>query len=266
MLYRIWAVARKEMLHVMRDPRVVISVFMMPLMQLFLLGYALTFDITHISSAIYDQDRTPESRRLIRSFESSGYFDIHRAVRRDSELAEILDGGDAKVILRIPRGMADGLLRGDRVAIQVLVDGSEPNAARVASAYAAGIALRFSQRLTVESLSLQGVDVGSGLQLLDLRQRVWYNPSRRSNNYLVPGLIAIILMSFAVAYTATAIVREKETGTIENLIISPLQPWELIVGKVLPYVFLAGMTSASISLAGVWALGVPFRGSVIFMI
>ncbi len=265
MLYRIWAVSRKEVLHILRDPRVMFSIFVMPLAQLFLMGYALTFDITHISSAVLDQDRTPQSRRFVQSLEGSGYFDINRFLQRESEIREVLDGGQAKVVVRIPHGMAAGLLRGETVPIQVLVDGSEPNAARVAAAYTSAMALRFSQGLIVRSLNAQGLDMGSGLQLVDLRQRVWYNPARRSANYLVPGLISIILMSFSVAYTATAIVREKESGTIENLVVSPLRPWELIAGKVVPYVVLSGVISAMISLAGIWVLGVPFRGNVVFM-
>jgi ABC-2 type transport system permease protein len=224
-------------------------------------GYALTFDIKHITTAVYDHDQSPASRRLIARFSASGYFDI-KATPESDDFSQRLDRGEIKVALIIPSGFGNDLAAGQKVKIQVLVDGSDPTVATVAFGYSAAIVSNYSSLVTAQSLFKKGVVIKEGMPPIKGQVRIWYNPELRSTNFIVPGLLALILMTITTIDTSLAIVREKERGTLENLIVSPIHSWELIIGKIAPYLGIAFLVAILITSVGVVWFGVPIRGSL----
>lgn len=230
-----------------------------------MLGYALTFDIKHIPLAIRDLDDSVESRQLISRFIASNYFQIHARTRDQDEINDLLDSGKAKVALIIPIGFSDNVKAGKKASVQILVDGSDPNIARVGSGYSNSIVRVYSNKITSDTLFKRGVPVSVAAPIED-RRRVWYNPQMKSSNFIIPGLIAIIMMSITAVETSIAIVREKEKGTIENLIISPLRPLELIIGKIIPFLGLAAIEAILISVTAVFWFGVPMRGNILIFL
>ncbi|HZD59423.1 MAG TPA: ABC transporter permease, partial [Anaerolineae bacterium] len=232
------AITRKEFIHILRDPRTLGVTLFLPLFQLLMFGYALSFDINHIPTAVYDRDRTPTSRRLVENFSSSGYFDITARPGR-ADFTERLDTGSIKVAIIIPKGFEDSVLSDEGAKVQVLVDGSDPNLARVAAGYSSAITGRFSAKTTTESLYQKGIAIRQDITPIATRARVWYNPELRSVNFIVPGLMALIMMTVTTISISVAIVREKERGTLENIVVSPVRTWELIVGKIVPYIVIA---------------------------
>lgn len=262
MYRRIMAIAAKERLHITRDVRTLAAIFVFPVVQLILFSYALTYDIKYLPTALFDSDQSTASRNLARSFSGSTFFRFDRVVGSEAQEDEALDSGSIKVVIRIPRGFEENLLHGRNAPIQVLVDGSEPNSARLASGYAGAIAQGFQKSFLASLLERKGLRSSQNITPIDLRQRVWYNPNRTSVVYLLPGLIPIIMMSVSVIHTALAIVREKDSGTIEQIMVSPVRGWELIVGKILPYLVLASLDAVFITVVGLVWFGVPLRGSV----
>jgi len=259
------AIAAKEFIHIIRDPRTLGIILILPLFQLLMFGYALSLDIDSIPTAVYDRDRTATSRKLIESFSSSGYFNITaRPVQAD--FAERLDDGRIKVAIVIPEGFAEDLLSDKRTRVQVIVDGSDPTLARVGVGYSSAIIGRFSSKATAESLYRRGLDVTRSAAPVQTSSRVWYNPELRSVNFIVPGLMALILMTVTTITISLAVVREKEKGTLENLIISPIKSWELILGKIAPYVVIAFLEALLITATGMLWFNVPMNGSFILLL
>lgn len=255
---RLFAIARKEFIHIVRDPRTLMVIFLIPILQLVLLGYAATTDIKHLATAVYDGDRSAQSRALLDAYRASDYFTLNNYVQSEKDLAALLDNGTARAGILIPAGYGDKLTRGDSAQVAVLIDGSDPSVATgvLASATLIGQAQGakvIQQRLGVDATELGGVDV---------RPRVLYNPELRSANYMIPALIGLILQFLTVQLTAIAIVREREQGTIEQLVVTPIRSWELVVGKVLPYVLIAFLTLAEILAVGVLWFGIPIHGSI----
>lgn len=264
MLRRILTIARKELMHVRRDRRTLAAIFAMPLIQLLLFSYALSFDVKNIGLAVLDQDRSQQSRRLIDSFTNSGYFQIRHNLDAYQEIDDALDSGAAKVALVIPTDFSRQLAAGRKSAVQVLIDGSESNAAIVARGYADGIIRQFSQNLRMQTLTRRGL-AGNAATLapLELRSRLWYNASGNSTVFILPGLIVIIMVQIAVMQTALAVVREKDHGTIEQLIVSPVRSYELMIGKILPFMVMALIDLVLVTAVGVAAFGMPVRGSLV---
>lgn len=262
---RIIAIARKEFLHIFRDPRIIMSVFGLPLIQLVIFSYALNYDIRNIPTAVHDADNTAVSRQFIESFQSSGYFKIDNRVASTADIDPVLVSGRDKVVVNIPEGFADKIRRGEKAPVQILIDGSEVNAAQTASGYSAAISQFYSSKLVAGYLSRRGVGTSGGVAPIETRTRVWYNPDLRTVNFLLPGLIAIIMMNITIVQTAMSIVREKEFGTIEQLIASPVKRYELMIGKIGPYLFIAVLDIIGITLVGLVLFGVPFRGSIVVM-
>lgn len=258
------AIARKEFIHVIRDPRTLGIILILPLFQLLMFGYALSFDIDNIPTGVYDSDRTATSRELVDNFSSSGYFNI-TARPSQADFAERLDDGSIKVAIVIPQGFEEDLLSDEKVKLQVIVDGSDPTLARVGVGYSSAIIGRFSSKVTAESLYRRGVDISRSQVPVQASSRVWYNPELRSVNYIVPGLIALILMTVTTITISLAIVREKEKGTLENLIISPIKSWELILGKIAPYVLIAFVEALLITATGMLWFNVPMNGSLLLL-
>ena len=262
MMSRIWTIAKKELMHVRRDRRVLATIFIMPLIQLLLFSYALSFDIKNIKTAVLDYDRSPTSRRFVGAFSNSGYFTVEGYLRASGEIDKTLDTGAATVVLTVPAGFSRSLAAGGTTRVQILIDGTEPNTAVFARNYATAITQQFSRQVTMEALSKRGLSSAAAIQPLQPRSRLWYNPSARSVNYILPGLIVVIMTNIAVIQTALAVVREKDHGTIEQLIVSPVRNYELMIGKILPFIVMAMIDVVIVSAIGVFGFGVPFRGGL----
>ncbi len=258
---RLWSIIRKEFIHIIRDPRTLVIMFLIPIVQLILLGYAATTDIRRLNTAVYDADRTSQSRALVEAYRASDYFAISDYVGSETEIAQMLDRGDVRAGMIIPADYADHLARGTSAQVAFLIDGSDPSVATTAFAAAQSVGqqqnvLVLQQRLGVDITELGGIEI---------RPRVWYNPELKSANFMIPALIGLILQFLTSLFTALTIVREREQGTIEQLVVTPIQSWELIVGKIVPYIGVAFFDLAEILAIGVFWFGVPVRGSLVLL-
>jgi ABC-2 type transport system permease protein len=254
------AVARKEFRQIARDRRSLLVLLFVPAFFLLLYGYALNFDVQHIHLAVEDDDLTPASRKVISAFVNSGYFDLVASVRGAPEYERLIDRGDARAVLVIPPGLERKMLNGERVPVQVIINGDNSNTAATVMGYA----LRILQTASSE-VQLQPVSRRSG-PIISVEPRVWYNPELRSTLFLVPGLIAYIGMISSVISTALSVVREKERGTMEQVRMAPLSPISYIVGKTLPYFCISMCSSTGVILASMVLFGLPMNGSWLLLI
>jgi ABC-2 type transport system permease protein len=261
---RFRALIKKELTHMRRDPRTLIFVFMMPILQLVLLGYVNNTDIKNVPTAVFNQDNTSESRSLLESFQSTGYFSFDYSASSQAEVDTLIGGGKAKVGIIIPPGYGADLGAGNSASVLVLIDGSDPTVASsvLSAAQLAGEAHGTSVR--TQQLALGGSRAGVSAPI-DVRTRVLYNPDLLSSYNIVPGLIAIILFQTATSLTALAIVKERERGTIEQLIVTPIRNWELILAKIIPYILVSFADTILILVVGTFLFGVPIRGSLILL-
>lgn len=262
MLTRVLSITRKELLHIVRDRRTLAVMFLIPVVQLLLLGYAATTDVKHLKTAVLDQDRTSHSRALIEAYRASGYFDITFQADSQAGLTWAMDGSRVRAGLVIPAGYERALLRGEKAQVAFVIDGSDPAVASTALAAAQGIG-------QAQSIAIVARSLGSRFEQapgIEVETRVWYNPSMVSANFMIPGLIGVILMMLTMLFTAMAIVREREQGTIEQLIVTPIRPLELIVGKVIPYIGIAFWDLLEILAIGVIWFGIPIHGSIILLL
>ena len=254
---RVRRMVEKELRQLFRDPKTKRVIFVSPVIQLLLLGYAVNTDVRNVAVALADHDRTRDSRELVDAFTASGHFRIVETTDRGGDLGAALDEGRAVATLEIPSGYARKLRAGRGATVQFLVDGTSSNTATVAQGYAARIVremgLRQSTHLPPGSLT------GSGI---DLRARAWYNPSLESRAYNVPAVIGMVVLLMSLLLTAMAVVREREVGTLEQLLVSPLTPTELILGKTLPAAGIAMMQLALVTAVALLWFDVPFRGSI----
>lgn len=259
-LLRVWAVSRKEFIHIIRDPRSLGMAIAIPMLLLVLFGYALKLDVDNVPMVIWDQSESQASRDFISDFRGSRYFSILEQVRNYREVEHAIDSGRAVIALIIPRDFASHLESGRPSRVQVLVDGSDSNTATIAMGYADAVAQTYSQNVIMgEMRRLSG---RAPLLPLELRSRVWFNADLESKNYIIPGLIAVIMMVIAALLTSLTVAREWEQGTMEQLISTPVKGWELILGKLLPY-FAIGMFDVLLSvLVGEFMFQVPLRGNV----
>ena len=261
-LLRIVRMVHKELRQLFRDPRTKRIIFLSPIVQLLLFGYAVDTDVRHVDTAVLDWDRTTESRALVDALTASGYFEVTRWAASDGELSRVLDRGEARAALVIPTRFAADLAAGRAPAVQILLDGTNSNTATVAQGYATRLVGEFGARH-----GPVGLDVASAANRgVDLRVRAWFNPGLASRVYNVPAVIGMIVLIMSLLLTAMAVVREREMGTMDQLLVSPLSPGELIVGKTLP---VAGVAMIQLSLVASVALlwfQIPFRGSVLVLI
>jgi drug efflux transport system permease protein len=257
---KIAAVARKEFRQILRDRRTLLILLFVPALFLLLFGYALNFDIRHVRLAVDDRDRTPESRSIVSAFVNSGYFELAASIDA-SRVTDLLTGNDVRAIVVIPAGLGRSLRTGQRVAVQVLIDGDNANTATTVVGYALTI-------LQSESARYGPVSgfAGSPAPLLTVEPRVWYNPELRSTLFLVPGLIAYIAMITAVVSTALSIVREKERGTMEQVRMAPLDASRFVIGKTLPYFIISLASALGIVLVAMILFGMPMRGSWLLLL
>ena len=257
---RTLAVARKEFLHVLRDPRSMGMAVAIPILMLTLYGYALTLDVDRVPTVVWDQSQTPTSRQFIARFDGSPYFSVTNYVTNYRDVEREIDTRRALVALVIGRDFAERLDAGRDAPVQMIVDGSDSNTATIALGYADVIAQLYSQERTVEQVQRAGLDPPK--IPLELRPRVWFNAELQSRNYIVPGLIAVIMMVIAALLTSLCIAREWERGTMEQLISTPVKSAELVLGKLVPY-FAIGMLDMLLAvLMGRYLFHVPLRGNV----
>jgi len=261
MFLRMRMIMWKEFIQISRDPRLLAVVVIIPMFMLLLYGYAINFDVRNLRLAVFDQDSSRASRELIDVFTDSGYFRLVDYVRDHHQVTEALDGNTAQLVLIIPPTYSRDLADGRKAQVQVLINGSDSTTASTGIGYIAAILQQQSSKVSLEALAREGVNVTRVVQPVDNRVRFWYNAELRSTNYLVPGLVAMILMMLAALLTSVTVVRERERGTIEQLIVSPVRPFELMVGKLAPYVVIAFCDVLLILLVGVYVFQVPFRGS-----
>jgi ABC-2 type transport system permease protein len=261
---RVRAVARKEFLHVLRDPRSLGMAIAVPMVLLLLFGYALTLDVDDVPLVVWDQSGTEVSRELVSRFDGSPYFSLRGSVDNYRDLERAIDTREALVALAIPRDFAARMAAGREAPVQFLVDGSDANTATLAIGYAEAVAQEFSQEVILRQMERTG---GPAIRPpLDVRPRVWFNADLASRNYIIPGLIAVIMMVIAALLTSLTVAREWERGTMEQLISTPLKGPELILGKLIPY-FTLGMLDVLIAvLMGEFLFQVPLRGNVALLL
>jgi drug efflux transport system permease protein len=257
---RIWTVSRKEIIHILRDPQSLGMGIAIPILLLLLFGYALTLDVDQVPLVVWDQSQSHESRAFISQFDGSHYFSLRRYVRHYQEIERAIDSGEALMALIIPVDFSRRLDSGRETIVQLIVEGSDSNTATIAIGYAQAVARTYTQDIALREVRRLG---GGTLHLpLDVRSRVWFNADLESKNYIVPGLIAVIMMVIAALLTSLTIAREWESGTMEQVISTPLKGQELILGKLLPY-FAIGMLDVVLAVfMGEFLFGVPLRGNV----
>ena len=256
---RFRAVLKKELRQMRRDMVTLIIMFLLPLCQLLLFGFAIHTEVKHQSTAVFDQSLTEESRDLIAAFTASEYFDIRYTAESFEEVERLISDGSARAGLIIPPDLADGLRRGRSVPIQVLVDASDSTSSASAIAAAEGIGRQKSQELFLAKHPGLRPDA---LALYDMRIRAWYNRDAVTVYYMLPAIAGMILTMTMVMVTSMAIVRERERGTIEQLLVTPLRPWEFLLGKIVPYLFIGYVQLTIALLVGLSIFGVPLRGSL----
>ncbi len=254
MFSRLLPIIRKEFIHIIRDPRTLGVMFIQPLLQLILLGYAATSDVRNTPMAVQDQSRTPQSRHLVEAFTQSGQFAVARMVSSEHELAAI-----------IPPAYAADLNGGRGAQVAFVLDGSDPTVAASALSSAQLIGQVEATNIQQQMLARRGTSVALAPPV-DVRPRVWYNPDMASAVFMVPALIGLILQMQATLLTASAIVRERERGTIEQLIVTPIRPLELILGKILPYALVALLITIEILVIGTLLFGVAIKGSILLLL
>lgn len=259
-LRRLLAIARKEFLHIRRDPRSMGMAVAIPMLLILLFGYALTLDVDNVPIAVWDQSVSPESRELVSRFDGSRYFAVRLRAKGYPDIERAIEAGQVMAAVVIPRDFSARMSTGRVAAVQFLIDGSDSNTATIALGYAESVTLGYSRDIAFRGAKVGGTDT---LRVpLEVRPRVWFNADMKSKNYIIPGLIAVIMMVIAALLTSLTVAKEWETGTMEQLISTPIRARELVLGKLLPY-FAVGMLDVLIAVGmGEFLFQVPLRGSV----
>lgn len=257
---RLVSLIRKEFLQIIRDPRTLALVLGIPIMQLLLLGYAATNDVRNVPLAVFDQDRGPAARRLLDAYRAADYFRLSYEANSEEELQQLIDRGDARAGLIIPPDYSQRVESGQPVQVAFVLDGSDPTIASSSLSAARLIGQEHATTIAAQNIARQAQ---SGSQApVEVRTSVWYNPDLISAYFMVPGVIAQILYALTSVLTATSVVRERERGTIEQLIVTPIRPWELVVGKIIPYIILAIMNTLEVLALGSLLFKVPIRSDL----
>jgi ABC-2 type transport system permease protein len=263
-LARVGAVAGKEFKHLTRDPRALATVLILPVLQLLLFAYAISFDVKNVPTVVLDQDNTPASRHYLQTYRSSGFFDVLGSADDLAQIDQLFDQNKVRMAVIVPSGFARSLDSEEKAQVAVLTDGSEPTSAQLGQAYAIALNAGYGQQVVVEWADRQGLDL-SQVGEIEPRLRTWYNPEGKSSNFLIPGLMVVIIMIVTVQQTAVTLVREREQGTGEQMTVSPLRRGELMVGKLLPWTLLAFADMLVIALVGIWMFDLPLRGNIGFL-
>ncbi len=256
-MIRLRALLKKEFIQMRRDNLTLAMMIALPIVQLLVFGFAINTDVKHLKTAVFDQSLSTESRELLASFTASEYFDIYYVTNHFDEVNTLIEDGSAKVGIIIPPDLAENIKHGRQTPIQVLVDASDSMSASSAIAAAQSIGQMKSQELALQKLGKNAVE-----SLYDVRIRAWYNQDFVTAYYMVPGIMGVILTMTMVMITSMAIVRERENGTLEQLIVTPLKSYELMLGKIIPYIFIGYFQATIALLIGVIIFDLPIRGSL----
>jgi ABC-2 type transport system permease protein len=261
MIARLVSLIRKEFIQILRDPRTLVLVLVIPVMQLFLLGYAATTDVRNLPLVVVDHDRSAAARRLLDAYRAADYFSIQYEVDSESDLRAVIESGQAAAGLIIPPGYAESIRSSGSAQIAFILDGSDATAAATSLSAAQFIGQAHATKILAERLARRGLP-GAIEMPVEVRTQVWYNPDLVSSYFMIPGVIGMILYALTSILTATTLVRERERGTIEQLIVTPIRPLELVIGKLLPYVLLAFANALEVLALGHYWFGVPVRGEL----
>jgi ABC-2 type transport system permease protein len=270
---RILAIVRKEFYQAIKDPRMRALLIGPTLMQLILFGYAVNLDVENARTAWMDMDRTPESRDLLASFQGSRYFRLTATPANDTEVRDLMDHGKVEAVIRVLPGYSRDVKRGNNASVQILVDGTNSNTASIVASYATQIVIAQARRTLAAQqksrlVSLSGRTGGSApsvIPVLTAQSRIWFNPDLRSRVYFVPGVIVNIIALVTIMLTSMSIVREKEIGTMEQMMVTPVRPLELIVGKLLPFAIVGVFEVLLVVVAALLIFQVPMRGSFLLL-
>jgi drug efflux transport system permease protein len=268
---RLLCIIRKEFRQAFREPRMRSMLFIPPLVQLFVFGFAVNLDVDHATMAWMDGDRSYQSRELLAAFQGSGRFELVATPANDREVQQMLDSNRADLVVRVLPGFERDLDRGRNTSVQVLINGSNSNTASIVSSYASSIITSFAsevlQQRSRDLLTARQVaaPVSFHVPQLKMQSRVWFNPDLLSRNYFVPGIVVNIIMLITLMLTAMAIVREKEIGTMEQLMVTPIRPFELMLGKTLPFALVGLVDTVLVIVAALLLFHVPFRGSALLL-
>jgi len=258
MLERLLCMIKKEFIQIFRNSKMRAIVLVMPLVQSMVFGYAVTTDVKQVTTAIYDQAQTPDSRELIDRFTHSGYFSVKTMIRSDREMDELIDQGEVAAILRIPPDFSGKIASGTTAAVQIIVDGTDSNTAGVVLNYAGNII----RNDAIEILRQRTGSPGRETIGVNLQTRAWFNDNLTSRNFYVPGVIAVIVMLVTLLLTSMSVVREKEMGTMEQIVVTPITSAEFIIGKTMPSIILGFVNMIFVTLISVFWFDIPVRGSI----
>ena len=264
MLERLYQMLVKEFIQVLRNPRMRAVIFVMPVVQVLIIGYAVNTDVRHVPMAVYDLDRTPATRDLLARFEGSGCFDVVRRISAEAEIQEVLDSGEAKAVLRLNRGFAEDLAGGRSATAQLLLDGSDSNTASVVLSYASRISAEFN-RATLARRFSRTVGLHLEAEPVSLVSRAWFNPNLDSRHFFVPGVLAMLIAVVSIILSSMAIVREREIGTMEQIMVTPIGRLEFILGKTIPFALIGFVDVALITLIAVFWFQVPLLGNPLML-
>jgi len=262
-LFRTWAIAKKEFIHIYRDPRSLGLVLLMPAILMLLFGYAVSIDVKKVSMAVLDRDQSQESLSFIHRFTASPYFDLRMIVRDEKEIKRLIDEGRVKMGLVLSWDFSKKILAETKAPVQVLLDGSDSNTANIILSYVQAVTRQYTEEKTF--LKAERLGVRRLNPPVEGRTRVWFNEELESKNYFIPGLVAVIMSIVGVLLTGQVIVREWEKGTMELLISTPVRKGELMVGKLFPYFILSLLDLFLAVVMGQWVFQVPFRGSMLLL-
>ena len=255
----------KELLQVKRDKKMLVVIFMAPILQLIFLGYAANMDVNVIHTTIYDQDKTETSRDFIKRFEQSGYFKLDYYVDNYDEVTDLLNEGKTLVAIIIPKDFEKKINRRETAPLQTLFEGSDGNKASIALGYIQGIATKFSQGIVAETKDKLGMKISLSGSLIP-EVRVWYNPEMKTRNYMVPGILGLILMISTISLMSMAVVREREIGTLEQLIVTPIKNYQLILGKLIPFTLIGFVVLIIVMVIMTQWFGIVVRGNKLFLL
>lgn len=261
---RIRQILIKEFIQILRDPRSRTLIFLAPVFQIIVFGYAVTTDVKNVSLGVYDQDNSPHSRELLARFVESGYFRLEARVEKEEEIQKWIDQGRIQVLLRFQNGFGKDLEAGKTVPLPLILDGTDSNTAAIVLGYSQKIVFEYSRQILLERRSRVS---GGGLAFgqIDLESRAWFNENLESRNFYVPGVIALLVMLITLLLTSMAVVREKEIGTMEQILVTPITPGEFILGKTVPFILISFIDVLLVAGVGVFWFDVPIRGHLLLL-
>jgi len=264
MFDRLKAMLIKEFIQILRDPKMRAVIFIVPLFQIIVFGYAVNTDVKHIATAVYDLDNSVPSRELAARLQQSGYFDIITRVDGVGAIRDLIDHGRVKAAVQINHGFAASIAGGRTAPVQIIVDGTDPNTARIVLSHAVKIAGRYSDQLLIDR-EIRRRGAAWQPPEIELQSRAWFNDNLESRNYYVPGVMAQLVMIVTMMLSAMSVVREKEVGTMEQIIVTPIRRWEFIVGKTLPFALIGYLNVTMVTTLAAFWFDIPLRGSLLLL-